>query len=129
MNKILLTQSIGEHSAHGDAPKAPKMKERLATPHTRLPHWIKIKPKTGEGYQRVRGILKRHGLHSVCQEAACPNIRECFGEGTATFMILGKHCTRNCNFCDVLHGKPRVWTPTNHAAWPKRWPSFSSTRL
>lgn len=106
MNKVIFTQSIGDTSAHGDNPKAPKMKERLDTPHTRLPAWIKIKPKSGEGYQRVRGILKEHGLHSVCQEAACPNIRECFGEGTATFMILGKHCTRNCNFCDVLHGKP-----------------------
>jgi lipoyl synthase len=84
----------------------PSVEERMATPHQRLPEWIKIRPKSGEGYERVRAELRAHGLHSVCQEAACPNIRECFGDGTATFMILGSHCTRNCNFCDVLHGQP-----------------------
>ncbi len=108
MNKIIYTQSVGDNSAHSDNPKAPKVKERMAVPHTRLPEWIKIRPKCGEGYNRVRSTLKEHGLHSVCQEAACPNIRECYGEGTATFMILGDHCTRNCNFCDVLHGKPET---------------------
>jgi lipoic acid synthetase len=106
MHKVLYTQSIGERSAHGEKPKAPTVKERVATPHVRLPGWIKIRPKSGEGYNRVRGVLKAHGLHSVCQEAACPNIRECFGEGTATFMILGDHCTRGCNFCDVIKAKP-----------------------
>jgi lipoic acid synthetase len=54
----------------------------------------------------VKGILREQGLHSVCEEASCPNIRECWGEGTATFMILGKYCTRGCNFCDVLKNKP-----------------------
>ncbi|MBU0983566.1 MAG: lipoyl synthase [candidate division Zixibacteria bacterium] len=78
----------------------------MKVPHTRPPRWIKIRPKSGEGYVRVRSILKEHGLHSVCQEAACPNIRECYGEGTATFMILGEKCTRGCNFCDVIKGKP-----------------------
>lgn len=106
MNKILFTQSMGERDAHSDNPKAPTVKERQATPHTRLPGWIKIRPKSGEGYNRVRGILKEHGLHSVCQEAACPNIRECFGEGTATFMVLGHKCTRGCNFCDVIKALP-----------------------
>lgn len=106
MNKVIYTQSVGERSAHAEKPKAPTVKERIATPHTRLPRWIKIQPKSGEGYHHVRGILKEHGLHSVCQEAACPNIRECFSEGTATFMILGKKCTRGCNFCDVLKSKP-----------------------
>ncbi len=106
MNKVIMTQSIGDNSAHGATPKAPPVKERMATPHVRLPEWIKIRPKTGEGYNRVRATLKQHGLHSVCQEAACPNIRECYGEGTATFMILGETCTRNCRFCDVLKGHP-----------------------
>ena len=106
MHKVLFTQSVGERSAHADKPKAPTVAERVATPHVRLPAWIKIRPKSGEGYERVRGVLKTHGLHSVCQEAACPNIRECFGEGTATFMILGHKCTRGCNFCDVVKAKP-----------------------
>ena len=60
----------------------------------------------GPSYARVKSILSEHSLHSVCQEAACPNIRECWDEGTATFMILGKYCTRDCNFCDVLSGQP-----------------------
>lgn len=106
MNKVIMTQTVGATSAHGPTPKAPPVKERMATPHVRLPEWIKIRPKTGEDFTRVRATLRRHGLHSVCQEAACPNIRECYGEGTATFMILGETCTRNCRFCDVLKGHP-----------------------
>ncbi len=106
MHKVLFTQSIGDHSAHGLKPKAPKVSERLQVPHVRLPRWMKTTAKFSSSYNRVKGILAENGLHSVCQEAACPNIRECWDEGTATFMILGKYCTRNCNFCDVLHGGP-----------------------
>ncbi|RME19811.1 MAG: lipoyl synthase, partial [Candidatus Zixiibacteriota bacterium] len=107
MQKVFFTQSVGETSAHGETPKAPPVKERMQVPHQRLPRWIKITPTRTPEYERVKGIIKRRGLHSVCQEAACPNIRECFGEGTATFMILGKYCTRTCNFCDVLKGQPQ----------------------
>jgi lipoyl synthase len=106
MNKVFFTQSVGEHSAHGVQPKAPTVAERIATPHARLPRWIRITSKSGENYRRVKEILKTNGLHSVCQEAACPNIRECYDEGTATFMILGRHCTRGCNFCDVIKAQP-----------------------
>ncbi len=78
-----------------------------ATEHPgRLPKWIKIRPRVTDGYLRVHSILKKHGLHSVCQEAGCPNIRECYGRGTATFIILGDRCTRNCRFCGVRHGRP-----------------------
>ena len=107
MHKVVFIQSVGETSAHGENPKPPSIRERMAVPHQRLPRWIKITPTRTAGYERVKGILKEHGLHSVCQEAACPNIRECFGEGTATFMILGKYCTRTCGFCDVLKGQPQ----------------------
>lgn len=106
MEKVLFTQSVGEHSAHGIQPKAPKRSERADVPPSRLPRWMKITSRFGPNYSRVHSILAESGLHSVCQEAACPNIRECWDEGTATFMILGKYCTRNCNFCDVLHGAP-----------------------
>ncbi len=75
-------------------------------PQTALPRWMKISAHHGPNFSRVKSILKENGLHSVCQEAACPNIRECWDEGTATFMILGKHCTRSCNFCDVISAKP-----------------------
>ena len=106
MNKVIYTQPIDQYSASAPQPKAPPIKMRLDTPHTRLPKWIKIRPTSNPNYQRVREILRGTGLHSVCEEASCPNIRECWDEGTATFMILGKHCTRGCNFCDVLKGEP-----------------------
>jgi lipoic acid synthetase len=106
MHKVIFTQPIDRFDASAPNPKAPPVKERLRVPHERLPEWIRIRPKSGPNFQRVWDILKDEGLHSVCQEAACPNIRECWDEGTATFMILGKHCTRGCNFCDVLKKLP-----------------------
>ncbi|MDF1543527.1 MAG: lipoyl synthase [bacterium] len=106
MHKVLYTQSVGDRSAHGISPKAPPKRERAMVPPARLPRWMKTVVRFGPEYNRVHSILRENGLHSVCQEAACPNIRECWDEGTATFMILGKHCTRTCNFCDVIKAKP-----------------------
>jgi len=106
MHKVLFTQSIGETSAHGCSPKVPSRKERALVPRAMLPRWMKTSVSHGPNYARIRSILREHNLHSVCQEAACPNIRECWDEGTATFMILGKHCTRNCSFCDVISAQP-----------------------
>ncbi|HTN93100.1 MAG TPA: lipoyl synthase [Gallionella sp.] len=77
------------------------LQERL-----RKPDWIRVKSGSGQGYHDVKRMLREHGLHTVCEEASCPNIGECFGKGTATFMILGDLCTRRCPFCDVAHGKP-----------------------
>jgi lipoic acid synthetase len=70
------------------------------------PHWIRVRLGNGERFQEIKRILRDHRLHTVCEEASCPNIGECFGKGTATFMILGDLCTRRCPFCDVAHGKP-----------------------
>jgi len=70
------------------------------------PEWIRVRLGNGERFHEVKRILREHQLHSVCEEASCPNIGECFGKGTATFMILGDLCTRRCPFCDVAHGKP-----------------------
>ncbi|MGR9052005.1 MAG: lipoyl synthase [Gammaproteobacteria bacterium] len=72
----------------------------------RKPDWIRIKIAGGHEINRVKELLRRHNLHTVCEEAACPNLSECFSHGTATFMILGDLCTRRCPFCDVAHGKP-----------------------
>ena len=77
------------------------LQERL-----RKPEWIRVKSGSGKGYHDVKRMLREHKLHTVCEEASCPNIGECFGKGTATFMILGDLCTRRCPFCDVAHGKP-----------------------
>lgn len=68
------------------------------------PHWLKRRIPSGKTYQSVQQILKTHSLHTVCQEAACPNLGECFSSGTATFLILGDRCTRDCRFCAVAHG-------------------------
>ena len=75
------------------------------------PAWIRAPAPGGERYSQVRATLRQHGLHSVCEEASCPNIGECFGGGTATFMILGDICTRRCPFCDVAHGRPLAPDP------------------
>jgi lipoyl synthase len=70
------------------------------------PDWIRVRLGTNPRFHEIKQILREHRLHTVCEEASCPNIGECFGKGTATFMILGDLCTRRCPFCDVAHGKP-----------------------
>jgi len=72
----------------------------------RKPDWIRVKLGNNEEVTRIKQLLREHQLHSVCEEAACPNLAECFQHGTATFMIMGDLCTRRCPFCDVAHGKP-----------------------
>jgi len=72
----------------------------------RKPEWIRAKLGNSEEVARIKRLLREHRLHSVCEEAACPNLGECFQHGTATFMIMGDLCTRRCPFCDVAHGKP-----------------------
>jgi lipoyl synthase len=71
------------------------------------PEWIRVKAgSTNTRFYEIKKILREHNLHTVCEEASCPNIGECFGKGTATFMIMGDKCTRRCPFCDVGHGRP-----------------------
>jgi lipoyl synthase len=70
------------------------------------PDWIRVRLGNSQRFQEIKQILRERRLHTVCEEATCPNIGECFGKGTATFMILGDLCTRRCPFCDVAHGKP-----------------------
>ncbi|HTK81454.1 MAG TPA: lipoyl synthase [Bacteroidota bacterium] len=74
--------------------------------HQRRPEWLKARIPGGENYSRLNGIVVNHKLHTVCQEARCPNMGECWNNGTATFMILGDVCTRSCGFCAVKTGKP-----------------------
>ncbi|HVB47149.1 MAG TPA: lipoyl synthase [Burkholderiales bacterium] len=71
------------------------------------PDWIRVRAASpGSRFYEIKRLLREQGLHTVCEEASCPNIGECFGKGTATFMILGDICTRRCPFCDVAHGRP-----------------------
>ncbi|MCC6701012.1 MAG: lipoyl synthase [Fluviicola sp.] len=70
------------------------------------PKWLRVKLPTGENYRKVRGLVDEHKLHTICESGSCPNMGECWGEGTATFMILGNICTRSCGFCAVQTGRP-----------------------
>ncbi|MFC3495283.1 lipoyl synthase [Glycomyces rhizosphaerae] len=76
------------------------------TPIEKKPSWIKVKAKTGPEYTELRGLVKSEGLHTVCQEAGCPNIYECWEDREATFLIGGSQCTRRCDFCQIDTGKP-----------------------
>jgi lipoic acid synthetase len=79
----------------------------VAAPALKKPEWIRVKAGSpGTRFYEIKSILREHRLHTVCEEASCPNIGECFGKGTATFMIMGDKCTRRCPFCDVGHGRP-----------------------
>lgn len=78
----------------------------------RKPEWMRIKlPPSSQKIEHIKSTLRKNKLHSVCEEASCPNIHECFGKGTATFMIMGAICTRRCPFCDVAHGRPLALDP------------------
>ena len=80
------------------------------------PDWIRVRAASpGSRFHEIKQILREQKLHTVCEEATCPNIGECFGKGTATFMILGDLCTRRCPFCDVAHGRPEAPDPAEPA--------------
>jgi lipoic acid synthetase len=76
------------------------------TSKIKKPNWLRVKLPTGENYKHVRGLVDTHKLHTICESGNCPNMGECWGEGTATFMILGNVCTRSCGFCAVATGRP-----------------------
>ncbi|NBT74974.1 MAG: lipoyl synthase [Betaproteobacteria bacterium] len=108
-----------ERSALDVRPKDPFEKKKGAAKTSRIPikivpseplakpEWIRVKAASSNSrFLEIKAILREHRLHTVCEEASCPNIGECFGKGTATFMIMGDKCTRRCPFCDVGHGRP-----------------------
>src|ERR1043165_2797188 len=86
------------------------MQPEISTPPDRKkiskPDWLRVKLPTGKEYSEVRKIVSEHKLHTICESGNCPNMGECWGAGTATFMILGNVCTRSCGFCAVATGKP-----------------------
>ena len=87
-------------------PRHPEKAHRPDTPIQRKPEWIRVKAPVGAGYVQTRDIVRAHGLHTVCEEAGCPNIGECWDKAHATFMIMGDTCTRACSFCNVKTGLP-----------------------
>lgn len=82
--------------------------ETIDTTPKRRPSWIKVRAPGGDTYQNLQHLIRAKSLHTVCEEAGCPNMGECWGSGTATFLMLGDVCTRTCGFCDVLHGRPKA---------------------
>lgn len=76
--------------------------------HTPKPKWLRVKLPTGKKYTELRGLVDKYNLHTICTSGSCPNMGECWGEGTATFMILGNICTRSCGFCGVQTGRPET---------------------
>jgi lipoyl synthase len=95
MTTVPLTFIRGRKTRSDALPKQPK------------PEWLKVRAPGSENYLRLKGLMRTLGLHTVCEEANCPNIGECWHHGTATFMILGDTCTRSCGYCNVVHGRPK----------------------
>lgn len=119
-----MSDLISKARANRPAPMEPGVKlraeEKMAripvkieptTKPQRKPDWIRAKAPVGSEVARLKKILREQKLHTVCEEASCPNLGECFGNGTATFMIMGDICTRRCPFCDVGHGRPNPLDP------------------
>jgi lipoic acid synthetase len=101
-----LVRRSAQRRAAGVAPPSPTAATDAAAPRTRHPEWLKVRLPSGADYFRVRELVGRAGLHTVCQSAGCPNIGECWNRRALTIMILGNVCTRSCRFCDVPNGRP-----------------------
>jgi len=99
----------------GQRPRHPEKQSRPDTPVLRKPEWLRVRAPGSAGYNATRSIVKEHGLTTVCEEAACPNIGECWTQSHATMMIMGEICTRACAFCNVTTGKPHALDPTEPA--------------
>lgn len=100
-----LKQNIRDLKGASKVARIP-IKVEPTTERQRKPHWIRAKAPISPEVSRLKALLREHRLHTVCEEASCPNLGECFGHGTATFLIMGDICTRRCPFCDVAHGRP-----------------------
>jgi lipoic acid synthetase len=111
MNEAPIAVPPGSDNAAGVKHKGSGKTARIpikvvAAERLRKPDWIRVRAPSSPRFFEIKEILREHRLHTVCEEASCPNIGECFGKGTATFMIMGDLCTRRCPFCDVGHGRP-----------------------
>lgn len=109
---------VGEKQLGADKTARNPVTFDASRPLLRKPDWIRVRLPQGNAVERLKANLRENSLVTVCEEASCPNIHECFSKGTATFMILGEVCTRRCAFCDVAHGRPKppdVLEPLNLA--------------
>jgi lipoic acid synthetase len=102
-----LIQIASRHADAGPPPEAPPGRAPAIEPAGRKPHWLKVQAPGGETFVEVRRLMRELKLHTVCEEAHCPNVGECWNHRAATFMILGDVCTRNCAYCAIAHGIPQ----------------------
>ena len=93
-----ITEPTRDRLIHLDEVEAPRPQRR--------PEWLKVRAPSGETYENLRRLMRSKTLHTVCEEAMCPNIGDCWGRGTGTFLMMGDVCTRTCGFCDIKHGRP-----------------------
>ena len=110
-------------TSENQRPRHPEKAHKPDNPVKRKPAWIRVKAPVSRAYHETRRIVREHNLHTVCEEAACPNIGECWAKGHATMMIMGGVCTRACGFCNVATGRPGAldpFEPTNVGAAVKR---------
>lgn len=110
----VVIDTVGPRGAQ-PRPRHPEKQSRPDTPILRKPEWLRVRAPGSPGYNATRDIVKGHGLVTVCEEAACPNIGECWSKSHATMMIMGEICTRACSFCNVATGKPNALDPTEPA--------------
>src|SRR5215813_2169814 len=101
-------RAVAEAAWHNERVLRTRMELPVVDVRERKPPWLKVRAPGGPNYLRLKRLMRDANLHSVCEEAHCPNIGECWEDATATFMILGDVCTRNCGYCAVAHGRP-VW--------------------
>ena len=106
-----MTTNMKEKGSAKTARNPIKINAQQRSELLRKPSWIRVRSSNSQTFHEVKQMLREHKLHTVCEEASCPNIGECFGKGTATFIILGDLCTRRCPFCDVAHGRPLAPDP------------------
>jgi len=106
MNDSTPTATVAGVKQRGESKTARIPVKVVAAERLPKPPWIRVRAPSSPRFYEIKKILREHRLHTVCEEASCPNIGECFGKGTATFMIMGDICTRRCPFCDVAHGRP-----------------------
>ena len=108
LNPVKRTERLKAGEKHRDGSKVERIPVKVIASDQvlRKPDWIRVKVGASPEVDRIKKLLRKNGLSTVCEEASCPNLGECFSGGTATFMIMGEICTRRCPFCDVGHGKP-----------------------
>ncbi len=113
---------IDHRQAMPERARHPEKAHRPDNPIQRKPAWIRVKAPSHPIYHETRALMREHGLVTVCEEAACPNIGECWSQRHATMMIMGDTCTRACSFCNVRTGHAgAASTPTSRSGWPTPW--------